>query len=105
MSPRPIAFALIGALLLALGTGVLGYFSGHYFATSAVADEQCPLYIDYSKPFCNELLNRLNAGRSLLLLGGCIMAVGAPLLTLALAMERPRLATRTPDPSGMRPPN
>ena len=103
--PRRRGFAFLGAVLLALGTGLLGYFSGHYFATGAVADEQCPQYIDLTKPFCRELQNRLNADLSFFVIGDSIMAARAIMLAVALAKERPKVATRPPDHSGASPPS
>jgi len=103
MSPIRKGAALLGVLLLVLGAGVFGYYIGDYYATSAVADQQCPLYTDFSKPLCRELLNRLNADQPLMYVGDVLLVAGGMALIAAVARQQPRSSLRPPNASEEQP--
>lgn len=96
--------AVLGVLLLVLGAGLIGYFIGDHYATLAVADEQCPLYTDYSKPLCQGLQNRLDSDWWPMYAGDALLPVGAITLFLAFAKERPKYTSiRPPKTSDLQP--
>ena len=100
MSPIRRGAAVLGVLLLVLGGGLFGYFIGDHFATLAVADEQGPLYTDYSKPLCQGLLNRLDTDWWAMYAGSGLLVTGNTALVVALAPERGRTAIRPPSLPG-----
>lgn len=104
MLPIRKAAAGLGVLLLVLGAGLIGYFIGDHYATLAVADEQCPLYADYSKPLCQGLQNRLDSDWWSMYAGDVLLPVGAITLALAFAKEHPKYSSiRPPKASDLQP--
>ena len=91
--------AVLGVLLLLLGAGLFGYFIGDHFATLSVADQQCPLYTDYSRPFCQGLQNRLDSDWPFCYAGDALLILGNGLLVVVLAKERRRSTVRPPSAS------
>lgn len=96
MSPFSKWTATLGVLSMLLGVGLIGYFIGDHFATRSVADEQCPLYTDYSKPFCQGLLNRLNSDWLFLYVGDGFFVIGWGLVLFVLSKERQRSVVPPP---------
>lgn len=104
MSPARRGAVVLGILMLVLGAGLIGYFIGDHYATLAVADDQCPLYTDYSKPLCQGLQNRLDSDWWAMYVGDVLLPIGAITLFSASAKERPNSSSiRPPNASGLQP--
>ena len=100
MTPARKGATILGVLLTVLGGGLFGYFIGDHYATLAVADGQCPLYTDYSKPLCQELQTRLDTDWWAMYAGLGLLMGGNMAVMFAWAAGRARAVVRPPDVPG-----